>query len=101
MVRAIFIISVNNVMFLYLLVLEKSAVECTKEVNKQCDMMITMTENKREELLNNITERKSKMRMQLDEALIQIKSANDISLQLEDKCKEIAAKSDITFYQRT
>eukprot|EP01084_Bolivina_argentea_P141969 249450_1 len=77
-------------------VLEKSAVECTKEVDNKCDMMIKMTENKRNELLNIIIERKNKMRMQLDEALIKVNNANDSSLQLENKCKEIAAKTDIS-----
>ena len=76
--------------------LEKSAMDCNKEIHTNCDILVSTIEEKRKSLLNTVQNLKNKRRAELEAELKKLQEINESAMKLQGECKDIASKSDIS-----
>merc|ERR1712048_808701 len=76
--------------------LEKSAIECNKQIHATCDILIGSIHKKRKNLLAKVEKLKTKRRQELDKLLEKLQKMNEVAKASQDECEEVAAKSDIS-----
>ena len=75
--------------------LEESAMECTKEVQAKCDVLISLITKQRDSLLNKITELKTERKSELEAMLNRLQAVNQSAITAQKECKKIAVNSDL------
>ena len=80
--------------------LEKSAIECNKDIHAKCDILVSIVERKRKFLINKIRELKTKRRMEMEAQLHKIQEMNSAAFKTQSECKQIAMKHNLSTSSR-
>merc|ERR1719412_3475267 len=76
--------------------LEKSAIECNKQIHATCDILVGQIHKKRKNLLAKVEKLKVKRREELDEMLTKLQKMNEVAKVSQVECKKVAANANVS-----